>query len=136
MLSGSHLGFGLDLSVRSAVSLTKIEGCYCPACGEDRLHRIEKTGELRCMSDRCTAPGAASELLSSRETEHIMSLDTREGTVIIKHPLRERIADDLFSCDVLGDVMKTLSGKFPKENGRYRITKPADEWVFKRLASG
>lgn len=65
-----------------------------------------------------------------------MSLDTREGTVIIKHPLRERIADDLFSCDVLGDVMKTLSGKFPKENGRYRITKPADEWVFKRLASG
>lgn len=98
--------------------MIKVQG-YCPmGCGQTLF--LADSGNITCNyrsdTDGCPQPDAASMLLEDRETEHIVEL--REDGFTIRHPLRERLNDDLLSCD-LHTYISYLppAGRRP---GRYR----------------
>lgn len=87
----------------------------CPACGWVGLF-IGDGGHITCSQVDCPNPSAAGEILADGETEHLVTF-TEEGWTI-RHPLRERIGDQLETCD-MNDV-RALSGP-PRELGTYRV---------------
>lgn len=110
----------------------EIRGAYCPACGQQRL--VVRGNQLLCDMPGCPRPSAAAEILSDPETEHVVMIDRGTGNVVVKHPLRERVTDELFACDVLTSVMETPSGRFPRETGQYRVTlDERGDWNFARI---
>lgn len=69
----------------------------CPMCGRG-LAYAKDYGELTCVGTDCPRPTAAAELLSEGETEHLVTLSTNGYSV--KHPIRERLDNQLLSCDL------------------------------------
>jgi hypothetical protein len=77
---------------------------YCPmGCGEtlirDRLLNVvpgAPIGAIRCNAPDCPRPTAVAEILADPETEHVVVLD--HGGFSVKHPLRERLDDELLGC--------------------------------------
>lgn len=93
----------------------------CPACGWVGLF-IGDGGHITCSQVDCPNPSAADDILSDGETEHLVTF-TDEGWTI-RHPLRERIDDQLTKC-ALNDVCRDLSGP-PPQLGTYRAV-PGDD---------
>lgn len=89
---------------------------YCPACGGNSLIRASG-GHITCSRIDCPNPTAADEILADRETEHVVQLDV--ATFTVRHPLRERLNDELMDCE-LHNWIADLSGP-PRIPGRYRV---------------
>lgn len=98
----------------------KVAG-YCPACGGNSLF-LGSGGYVTCSRLDCPNPTAASDIIADRETEHIVTLTGGEFT--IRHPLIERLGNDLASCQ-LHLQLKTMGGP-PRQPGRYRVYMGAD----------
>jgi hypothetical protein len=89
---------------------------YCPmGCGET-LFRSD-TGYITCSYEDCIDPSAVSKILKDIEVQHIVNLE--ETAFSIKHPLCERVEDDLFRCDIFRLIGQLDSP--PGEPGKYRV---------------
>lgn len=89
---------------------------YCPmGCGQT-LFRASG-GYVTCSYIGCANPSAVSDILEDRETEHLV--DITDAGFIVRHPLRERMGDDIMTCR-LTDYMHAQDGPPPKP-GRYRV---------------
>jgi hypothetical protein len=102
---------------------------YCPACGWESLTRANG-GRVTCGRLECQRPTAADEILADSETEHVVHLFA--GTFTIRHPLRERLDDQLMRCD-LHDHIASLAGP-PAAPGRYRALGEGDDWTWQAIA--
>lgn len=103
---------------------------YCPACGAASLF-LADGGYITCSRLECSRPTAADELLADRETDHVVVLRERDFTV--RHPLRERLDDELLTCDV-HERIKALSGP-PAKPGTYRVTVlPGGSWMWEEAS--
>ena len=87
-------------------------------------------GYVTCGYLECPNPSAATDILLTEETEHIVVFD--DDRFSIQHPLRERIEGELFDCG-LHKHLSSLNGP-PVVPGRYRATlgKPP-RWHFALL---
>lgn len=95
--------------------MTDVEG-YCPmGCGHTLF--LADGGRVTCSHVSCLRPTAVDELLNDRETEHVVDIGERNFT--IRHPLRERLDDAFFDCD-LHDWLAARNGP-PAVLGRYRV---------------
>lgn len=104
---------------------------YCPmGCGETLF--LGNGGNVTCSLIGCPAPWAVDDLLHDRETEHVVELGATEFTV--RHPLRERLNDELMTCE-LHDYLANLDGP-PRPQGRYRATKHGGRWLFSAMPFG
>jgi hypothetical protein len=74
-------------------------------------------GYVTCSYIGCPEPDAVSTLLEDRETHHVVVLGEKSFTV--RHPLRERLRDELMTCD-LHEALTSLDGP-PRLAGRYRV---------------
>lgn len=73
---------------------------YCPmGCGQT-LRLIQH--RIACSSELCLRPYAVDQLVSEVETEHLVIIRGREFTV--KHPLRERLDDQLLRCRIHAQI--------------------------------
>ncbi len=89
---------------------------YCPmGCGETLF--LGSGGYVTCSYVKCPNPTALSDILNDRETAHIVTFD--EDAFTIRHPLRERLNDELMTCD-LHRYCADLDGP-PPQLGRYRV---------------
>lgn len=94
---------------------------FCPmGCGGTLA--VGEGGALFCEAGRCPRPSAAAEILADPEAHHVVAV-TGDGW-LGKHPLRERLDDELLSCD-LADAM--IEGVFPPP-GLYRVEKVPGGW--------
>jgi Family of unknown function (DUF6085) len=92
---------------------------YCPmGCGESLF--LATSGFVECVKLDCPNPVAVSQVLQERETEHLVTFD--EDGWQAKHPLRERIRDELLSCPIGDAVAIMLKGDPGLEVlGTYRV---------------
>lgn len=86
-------------------------------------------GRLKCLGgdELCPRPHAAAELLAEEETEHIIAFDAEGWT--IQHPLRERLDDGLFSCELTAFLRVAMRTGPPNPLGRYRATCSRGNWT-------
>lgn len=94
---------------------TPVKG-HCPACGWSGLF-VDDSGFITCPQYDCPNPSAAADILDDRETQHLVTF-TEQGWTI-RHPLRERLDDQLTAC-ALNDACRALSGP-PPQLGTYRV---------------
>lgn len=105
---------------------------YCPmGCGATLARWSD--GTILCTHPACTVPTAVDSILSDQETEHIVVL--RPGDFTIRHPLRERLDDELMTCR-LHKVIASFDSP-PDPPGRYRVTGGRGDrmqvWSWERL---
>jgi Family of unknown function (DUF6085) len=101
---------------------------HCPACTDPV--GVNRLGKLVCRNAGCSRPTAAEEILSETELGHI--IDIGDISWSMKHPLVERIRDELLKCDFI-QYMKNTGGP-PQPPGRYRVTETAGgSWNWERL---
>lgn len=99
------------------MQIRDVEG-YCPmGCG--RTLHLMQSGIIKCLSRDCPDPIAVHKILSDPETAHVVDLG--ESAWGAKHPLRERIGDQLLDCRI-GDAAEQAHA-FGQESGRYRVTR-------------
>lgn len=107
---------------------------YCPGCGTQALQL--RGGKLLCEHRDCPTPDAAAKILSDPEIEHIVVVE--DASWNMKHPLRERINDELLDCA----VARMLRGMFEfgpvpvPDPGTYRVTPSGDDkkpWKWETL---
>ena len=98
---------------------------YCPACGRETLYQ-GMGGHITCGHLECPRPTAVDELLQDRETDHIVYLG--EHTFTVRHPLRERIGDELLDCQ-LHSWIADLDGP-PAVPGKYQALEREGGWAF------
>ncbi|MCI3277492.1 DUF6085 family protein [Streptomyces cylindrosporus] len=103
---------------------------YCPmGCGRT-LECRGTDGAILCQATNCPRPYAVRDLLADRETEHVVQFDTAGFT--IRHPLRERLDDELMRCG-LHSHCSHMSGPLDPP-GRYRAVLSDDgHWIFHLL---
>lgn len=93
---------------------------HCPmGCGGTLF--LGDGGFITCSYIHCPNPTAVSDLLEDREND-----------CILRHPLRERLHDELETCELL-ERMTNLDGP-PRTPGRYRVTMAAAGWLWTALA--
>lgn len=98
----------------------KVAG-HCPmGCGQTLF--LGSGGYVTCSLDVCPNPTAAADILADPEAHHIV--DLTEAGFTVRHPLRERLGDELMSCSLHTWVAK-LPGP-PRVPGRYRVLTPVD----------
>lgn len=98
----------------------KVAG-YCPmGCGQT-LVLVGWGGHVACSLDACPRPDAAADILNDAEVNHIVALGATTFTV--RHPLRERLDDELMHCS-LHEWIAGLSGP-PRKPGTYRVYQAA-----------
>ena len=98
---------------------------YCPACGGSSLF-VAEGGYITCSRADCPEPTAVADILDDRETEHLV--DLTEDNFTVRHPLRERLRDELLRCD-LHHYLTSLSGP-PRAPGCYRAKRLDGTWHF------
>lgn len=106
---------------------------YCPmGCGQT-LFRASG-GYITCRYLECPRPDAMSSILEDQEHEHLVTFDEKGFTV--RHPLRERLDEQLMSCD-LHRFCADLSGP-PAQLGTYRVSLGPDKrlWSNWNLIAG
>jgi len=104
-----------------------VYGYYPMGCG--RTLRLGAGGFLFCSNKTCPRPGAAAAILADSQTEHVVAL--RQKGFNIKHPLRERLDDQLLACK-LDDYLNSLS-ESPQPLGVYVITPAGEHWNYRRI---
>jgi hypothetical protein len=104
---------------------------YCPmGCGETLM--LADGGHVTCTYLECPDPCAVDTLLDDRETEHVVTFGGPTEHFTIRHPLRERVGDELLECD-LHQWITALDGP-PAMPGRYRVRKDGDgRYTFESL---
>lgn len=111
-------------------SYPRLKG-YCPmGCGQTLFAATE--GHITCSLLGCPDPTAVDTILEDREHEHVVVIEA--ATFSVQHPLGERVAGQLFDCD-LHQWMSDLPGP-PARPGRYRAragTEPGPAWRFEHL---
>lgn len=89
---------------------------YCPmGCGQTLF--LADGGHVTCSYVTCPNPTGVDDLLHNREVEHVVNF-TGSGFTI-KHPLRERLSDELLNCE-LHETLSSYDGP-PVKPGRYRV---------------
>lgn len=90
-------------------------------CGETLF--VGEGGRITCSWKECPDPAAVDKILADEETNHIIEL--REDGYTIQHPLKERIDDGLFACNLQSAFSKAvvLHGEVPLDLGRYRVVR-------------
>ena len=80
-----------------------------------------------CLHEGCPRPTAAAEILADSETEHLVERKERDYTV--RHPLRERLDNQLLGCDLHANIHGMSA---PPPPGRYRVRHdPVDgAWIW------
>lgn len=96
------------------MNVKKIKGYCSQGCGETLF--IDEGGYITCSYAKCPDPSYVSDLLSDRETEHIVKF-TDEGFTV-QHPLRE-CRESLMSCDL--HVRLAELDRPPVKPGTYRF---------------
>lgn len=99
---------------------------YCPmGCGET-LGMNEATGRIHCRELDCPMPLAVDTLLADAETEHVVTL-TEKGWSC-KHPMRERVNDELLDCPFARYMSDGFSHHAARTYppGTYRVTVLSD----------
>lgn len=77
---------------------------WCPmGCGETLF--LAAQGVVECVKVDCPDSLAVTALLADREMEHVVTFQGDGWQA--KHPIRERIADELLSCPI-GDAVKIM----------------------------
>lgn len=96
---------------------------FCPmGCGETL--RLSPNGKVFCRGLSCPDHEAVSKILSDSETTHVIRVGG--GTRTIKHPLRERVEDDLlYRCDTNNEMFAHVQHLDP---GVYRYV--AGDWRY------
>lgn len=84
-----------------------------------------------CCARGCPRPFAASELLADPETEHVVDYQAG-GLWTMKHPLRERLDDQLMRCQLVQYLGSTYPGPGA---GRYRVRDSDGTWAWEPLPS-
>lgn len=97
-------------------AIRDIRRAHCPACGGESLHLMQ-SGLILCLAEGCPSPDAAQQILSERETEHIVQFDEHGWNMI--HPLRDRLGD-LLGCPV-HEAVNRLPGPPAGIIGKYRV---------------
>jgi len=102
---------------------------HCPmGCGQTLF--LDTDGRIDCWNTGCPRPDAAHRLLADTETEHLVQFDADGFT--IRHPLRERLDDELMACGLHAYCAAMDTG--PELHGRYRALRhPPDYWEFQFL---
>lgn len=102
---------------------------FCPmGCGAT-LVLLADTSMLVCANVTCPRPGAAAVILADPQTEHVVEFTAQGFT--IRHPLRERLDDALFDCNLTDEVAGV---NYPPTLGRYQARlSAAVGWVYERL---
>ncbi len=91
---------------------------YCPmGCG--RTLFLADGGCVTCSFLQCPDRTAADTILDDPETEHIVELGPEEFTV--RHPLRERLRDELMRCDLHRSITAWAGPQH--QVGQYRVTR-------------
>lgn len=90
---------------------------YCPSCGEPELSVISG-GLIMCQNSACSGKTVVTALLNERETGHIVVID--RGSWSAKHPLRERLNDELLDC-ALAQFFDDIGAPPNIPLGRYRV---------------
>lgn len=105
--------------------MTVVKG-YCPmGCGET-LFIGPMHGYITCSFLGCPNAGAVTEILAQPETEHIVTFEPNNFTIL--HPLRERLGDQLTKCRLHLYCAALLT---PLKPGRYRAYEHAtDSYTF------
>jgi hypothetical protein len=101
-------------------------------CGETLF--LGDGGYVICSYLHCPEPDAVSTLLGDREWRHVVTF-TDDGFTV-RHPLRERLRDELETCD-LHEYCAGLPGP-PVKPGRYFAESPPFEpasWQFVEVPS-
>lgn len=89
---------------------------YCPACAAPELVMDYATAQLRCDSPGCPQPDAAHVILQDTQVDHVVTF-TADGFTL-RHPVRERVNDDLLRCEVHRWIFEHDPGLTP---GRYKV---------------
>lgn len=101
---------------------------YCPmGCGQTLA--LSNEGFVVCVGADCPHATAPTVILSEAEPEHLVMFGRDSCTV--RHPLRERIADQMMVCQLL-----TFCGESgpPGPPGMYRATRAGDGWSFEAVS--
>lgn len=112
--------------------MTPLHG-HCPhGCGETLF---VYDGRIICAGEACDDDEAVNKILQDGETEHIVRFSRHSFTV--RHPLRERIGDELMNCEVHLEC-GALMGPPEGEPGLYRVYPDHDrrgEYRFERISA-
>ena len=113
--------------------MINIDG-YCPVgCGRTlRAEENRAVNRVICWAPACPDPTAAQKILQDPETEHIVRFSFHSDGFSIRHPLRERLNDELLYCK-LTDFCSKLSQPPNGVSGSYRALLQEDAWVFQRI---
>jgi uncharacterized protein DUF6085 len=94
----------------------KVQG-WCPmGCGNTLF--LGAGGYITCSSLDCPTPDAVTAILDDHEIHHTVRL--RGARTEVQHPLRERLAGDLFVCRVMDLIQQTRPDGRPAD-GFYRV---------------
>ena len=99
---------------------------FCPACGGQL--DVTSAGVIICRKHGCPDPAAAAKILADTEREHIVVV-AEDGGWSCKHPLRERIGDELLGCE----LWQQMADGRPLPVGRYRVQVSEDGWEWEAL---
>jgi hypothetical protein len=98
----------------------KVAG-YCPmGCGETLF--LGSGGYVTCSFTGCPRPDAAAGVLNDREAHHTVRLD--EAGFTIRHPLRERLDDELMRCSLHRWIARLNKPRGGVGFGMYRVRTP------------
>ena len=129
--------YSLDEAANTALDLgVTLVGAHCPmGCGQTLF--VLTGNHIMCDNPTCPDYTVVSDILADPETEHIVTLE--HDDFAIKHPLRERVGDELLNCQLHVSIA-ALDGP-PAPTGTYRVTNttPAGTtptWTYMALAAG
>ena len=103
---------------------------FCPACGRSSLY-LNGRGKIECIFGECPRPTAAAEILADPETEHEATFTATGFT--LRHPLRERLDNDLVNCEAHRHLAAQISPEMPP--GSY-VMEPEDGnggWTYTQM---
>jgi hypothetical protein len=105
---------------------------YCPmGCGSTLF--LGEGGFVTCSWINCPDPEAVTKILEgAAERDHTVLITETMWTM--QHPLRERVENDLFQCE-MGKRITNYTAKVLLEPGLYRISS-SPPWDWERITSG
>lgn len=111
----SHVEIGWMMFIKGHKEV-KVWG-FCPyGCGQTLIVRSD-TGIIKCQKDDCPNAASVTALLIRAIPEHIVNF--KDGGFSLKHPLKERVDDNLFECSIHLNIAANAD---PGLRGNYRTT--------------
>jgi hypothetical protein len=103
---------------------------YCPmGCGQTLF--LGAGGHVTCSFVGCPEPSVVDDILDqdAKEKDHIAEI--RNGIVTIRHPLFERVNDELMDCRLLHWINERAEGLPPIADGTYRFVYDVDDFKWR-----